>query len=246
MQKIKLLNRLIFAACALTLLLGVGLSLQAAVGVDNRGAVDVRTISVEVKETLVEQGQAEEEMIASQRQGQQEPSDEMVRQCHGFLWNTNHNATVHRINRLCMRGEENIELGDGSIWSVHPDERDRIAQWHTDHIAIMPHVGWIWFWKQEYKYHLVNERTGECVRANILYGSIIGKHLYITHIDRNCGEVRLSDRSVWVVNDTAILQDWEADDVVLLGSNNSWLTRYPNIILNITAESSFTRARWQQ
>jgi hypothetical protein len=56
--------------------------------------------------------------------------------------------------------------------------------------------------------------------------------------------VSLEDNSSWKVadDDGFILEEWEANDTIIIGSNDSWFSAYDTILINVNM-NNYVRAK---
>lgn len=130
---------------------------------------------------------------------------------------------------------DNLELEDGSIWTIRPDHAFIAAGWlPTDLVAITPNHTWF----SSYDYTITNQNTGEAVNANIFLGPLYnGPHTHwIIAIDYYYNTVYLEDGSIWSMSsfDSSIVYSWEVNDTVIIGVNDAlFSSTRPNILINV-------------
>lgn len=150
---------------------------------------------------------------------------------------TTHDGAYHSPFVVSHNGE-NIELEDGSIWSIDPSHHHRTKDWiSADLVVIMPNSSW--FSLNNHK--LINLSTGVEARADLVVPPTFnGLHTYwIRAIDPIERKIRLNDGSSWQVTrwDDAVIKDWLINDTVIIGVNDGWFTGQPNILINVDTSS---------
>lgn len=221
-------RRWVTTLCTMTLLTAVtthinGLDEESFEHYD-KAAVAVRGISA-----------AAEEAFRGQHDQLNEEEPRGRREKRAAFWHTTYGGARHKVEQVRVKSGENVRLEDGSTWSVHEDDRYSLAEWRRDDIVtIIPHRTFIF--KSNYLFYLVNQRTSGSVRSNIVEGPTIGMHHCITLIDYEKQIIVLSDKSVWKLSDSDLLKDWLLEDVVLIGTNDSWFSSYSHIIININTD----------
>lgn len=192
--------------------------------------VGERPLSLKKQEKIQEKRKAQEEQFSTD-----EKREEKGVKAAAF---TKHAGAFHRPVYVSLFGEK-VELEDGSLWSVHPEDYHHTLDWMTgDVILITPNHSWF----ASYNYVLNNMSTGEIVRVQMTLGPIyngIYTH-WIIGIDYNRGEVCLEDGSVWDIStfDTSIMNRWLPNDTIIIGTNDGWFSSYnPHILINVNVNS---------
>lgn len=153
--------------------------------------------------------------------------------CLGYSYTT-HAGAYHQPIAVSPLGDT-VELEDGSIWSIKPQDRKKTLDWMTgDTIVITPNSSWF-NWTYDFK--LINKNTGVAVSANLSLGPIyngIYTH-WIVKLDYINNEVCLEDGSVWSISgfDSKVLKDWYVNDTVIIGINDAWFSSKANILINV-------------
>jgi len=134
-----------------------------------------------------------------------------------------------------------LEIEDGSRWKLSSSHT--LRYWRTnDTIAITPNH----CTSSDYNYYLTNKSTGGYVEANLILGPVAFGPM--THwamgfnLEKN--QVSLEDNSSWKVadDDGFILEEWEANDTIIIGSNDSWFSTYDTILINVNM-NNYVRAK---
>lgn len=70
-----------------------------------------------------------------------------------------------------------VHLADGSIWKVHPLDREKVSQWNPyDRVHAQVRKSFYWF-KREHKFALLNHKRGESVRAMLIFHGTYAKQI---------------------------------------------------------------------
>lgn len=138
--------------------------------------------------------------------------------------------------------QDNVELEDGSIWLVNPQEKAKMLRWSPEEpLAIIINNAWF----SDYKFLLVNLVSDEAVSVNPSFGPLLkGDYTHwVTGIDPNNGYVLLEDGTNWQVNrsDFSTLKKWLQEDTVIIGTNYSW-SGEDYILINVNLNYQFIRA----
>lgn len=146
---------------------------------------------------------------------------------------TTHPGAFHQPFLVTAFGES-VQLEDGSIWSVNPNDSYKTLNWLTsDIIWITPNSSWF----SSYNYCLVNQNTGVAVEVNLSLFLNPVSHSFYNHriiaIDDYRAMIWLEDGSVWSVYSMDYSSRWQLNDTVIIGINDGWFadTR-PNILIN--------------
>lgn len=68
-----------------------------------------------------------------------------------------------------FKGDILVHLTDGSIWKVHPDDRETVSNWGPDEIVhIQLRKSFYWF-KREHKFSMLNHFRGESVKVMLIF-----------------------------------------------------------------------------
>lgn len=121
-----------------------------------------------------------------------------------------------------------IELWDGSVWTVIPEDRYLASHWFvTDRLYVVPDF---------YQFKIVNMENGTyvhaCMSANPLPNGVYTKK--IVGIDYLFGRIILNDGTICQVDswDYNRLENWLIYDTVIIGVNNWGSITYPYAIIN--------------
>lgn len=125
-----------------------------------------------------------------------------------------------------------VEIEDGSHWKMAANYAT--TNWrYGDAIAITPNTGW----NSDYSYYLVNKTTGTYIPADLILGPIaFGPHSHwIIGLDILQGKVFLENSSGWKIsqNDEQRLREWQINDTIIFGRNNSWFSSYDHVLINV-------------
>jgi hypothetical protein len=151
---------------------------------------------------------------------------------------TTHEGAFHHPSFVSLLGE-NVELEDGSIWTVSSGDRYKTLDWMTgDVIIILPNNSFF----SSFHYCLVNLNTGVSVKSNLTLGPIyngVFTH-WIVAINYAYREICLEDGTVWKISslDDSILFKWLPNDTVIIGINSGWLSGMnPNMLINVNTNN---------
>lgn len=148
---------------------------------------------------------------------------------------TTHPGAYHSPAHITIFGEQ-VQLQDGSIWSIYPDERYKVLNWlPTDVVVIMPNHSWLT--GSSYPYRLVNQNTGVSAIATLdlflvpAYHSLYN-HIIVAYDDAN-QMICLEDGSTWKVTFWDYSTRWKIGHTIIIGVNDgSASSSYPNILIN--------------
>ncbi len=142
---------------------------------------------------------------------------------------TTHEGVFHRGVAVSAYGDE-IQLEDGSWWTVHWSDRYQLSGWLTsDDVIITPNING----NYSYPYKLVNIVTGASLQVYLASNPVLCH--WIVSFDDIHDEVYLEDGSVWRINpvDAAALWTWGINDLIILGLNApEYSGNGPNILIN--------------
>lgn len=176
----------------------------------------------------------------------EDPQEEIVAKSIDPTYTT-HQRSIHRFRGFAPGGE--IELEDGSCWSVRLDQRQTIMSWlpHYDDLVIVP-AGWWARNRYDMQFSIYNIRTGQTVDANVTMTPYPNGEwtLYIRQVVpfSDYPYLELSDGSIWILHNSerhiwgenlyGVLK-WRPGDLIVIG-NNKGLGSYfnPNILINVS------------
>lgn len=143
------------------------------------------------------------------------------------------NCLWHEITHISPL-DGSICLEDGSIWQTEPSDRILLQTWKIrDLLFIQQNSEWF----SSYAYEMVNQITHEKAQVTLL-SPPLPKQKYTYHIigiDKNKGQVLLTDQSSWNVCffSAPSLEEWNLHDTILVGVNSSYLFRGDYILINV-------------
>jgi hypothetical protein len=131
-----------------------------------------------------------------------------------------------------------MELMDGSIWAINPNDAYKTMDWYTTDLVVIT-LNHKWF--SSYDFRITNQTTGSSVQADLYLGPFDPAYgspytHWILGVDYYYNEVYLEDGSVWSMSgfDRSIVDNWIAGDTVIIGVNDGWLAgSNPNILINV-------------
>lgn len=150
---------------------------------------------------------------------------------------TSHTGAFHHPIFITPLGDT-IELEDGSIWAVHPNDRFKTYNWLTsDAIKITPNHAWF----SSYTFRITNLNTSESVEVNLFMRPIyngVYTH-WIVAIDYIHNQLCLEDGSVWDLSgfDYMVFKNWILNDTLIIGTNDTLFSSRPNILINCDTNS---------
>ncbi|NDD58232.1 MAG: hypothetical protein EBZ47_03130 [Chlamydiae bacterium] len=157
------------------------------------------------------------------------------------FWYTH--ATTPKKHWLVQANAEGtlIELEDGSGWKL--SQNHRVRNWQAgDSISITANHNIF----SEYNYYVVNDSTGDYVAADLILGPIAnGPHTHwMIGCDRANHHLYLENGSGWTINssDDFIFDQWEINDTIIIGKNDSWFSSFDTLLINVNMNNSI-RAR---
>jgi|LakMenE01Jun11ns_1017448.scaffolds.fasta_scaffold9943420_4 hypothetical protein len=168
--------------------------------------------------------------------------------------NTSHEGANHKYV-WATQYLEMVRLADSSYWHVNPDHQHLLPGWtQGDSIAILQAPAKWWGGNSIYPFILYNLKKDEFVEVKF---AAEPEHTncfrrYITEVSRESGDscVILNDGSLWPLRESErkIWKDWKPGDVIIIGTNNTYLSWIypPNILINIHNSSSYVAARKQK
>ena len=151
-------------------------------------------------------------------------------------------VNCHTLMSIAM-GSDSIEFEDGSHWQIASSDAFKLNGWFPgDQLVVTPNS----FWFSSYDYYITNKRTGNYVKAELFIGPLqFGAYSHwIVGIDYYSGHVFLENGTTWCVafRDNYLFRDWAINDHIILGINDSWMSNYDNILINVNVDS-FIRAK---
>ena len=220
-----------YIACILPL---IGFTNQISARDVQDRSVASRTISREGEQAMFQQAlqsetQITENLIQSYPiKSEAEESDPLFTQkqpCLGhWIQETNYETNI-------------ITTEDGAQWRANilfaAYARIVFSYWWLigDLITIQPTVKFF-----DYPYQMINKRQGGRLSVELALGpEPYGIHtLWITGYNMEDKTVSLSNDSYWIIadSDLPIFQDWQTNDQIIIGSNNSWFSSYDTILIN--------------
>ncbi|MGM0440329.1 MAG: hypothetical protein ACQEP8_04355 [Chlamydiota bacterium] len=147
-------------------------------------------------------------------------------------WWDNYNGDDHWVVGVSLSGDT-VELNDGSIWHIYSGHSKKTLSWLTsDKIVIEANSNRLSY----FQYKLTNESLGHSVKARMVKGPFYSGPftLWIEAISDK--HVWLSDGSVWNLSifDDDVYYGWIANDTIIVGINNDWLSGFnPYILINV-------------
>ena len=133
-----------------------------------------------------------------------------------------------------------IKLEDGSYWSVNPDHQELLQNWFEgDPIAIRQASRKWWGNNDLYPFVIYNRRTDENIEVKFAtepeYHNFYRRYINEISKSENNAFIVLNDNTLWPLKEKErdIWSSWIPGDVIIIGSNNtylSWLN--PNILIN--------------
>jgi len=153
----------------------------------------------------------------------------------------------HMLSSVSAMGNE-IEIEDGSVWRISPDQSDSILTWKQDDPIIITQNR-NWFSHTSFAFLIVNEANKQSVYANLHLGPYVeSPHTHhVIAIDHSHGHIVLENQSIWNISsyDSNIFEEWHLYDAIILGTNSSWTSSKQLLLINVNT-NSFVRADLQQ
>lgn len=151
---------------------------------------------------------------------------------------------------MIINAGETVEMEDGTQWRVASSDSYKTQYWRVgQRLSISPNDGY--FSSSGGTYYLTNKKTNTYVRADLARGpALSGKFSqWIEGIDVPKGHLFLKTEThkkgtSWIVSSTDrnIFKEWRTTDYVIVGVNNSWLSSYDSILINVY-ENTYVRAK---
>ena len=151
-------------------------------------------------------------------------------------------VNCHWLTSICD-DFSSIEMEDGTHWWVNQMDSGLLANWRReDSLVIAPNNSWF----SSFTYKVINKSTNTSVRVNprmgpARYGTF--SH-WIANIDYSRGHVLSENQMTWCINprDSYIISNWQVNDHLIFGINESWFSPYDRILINVQA-NTFVRAK---
>jgi hypothetical protein len=161
------------------------------------------------------------------------------------LYYTTHPGAFHTVTPISIADTLALETEDGAIWTIAPEDAYIALGWFARDvndlkiysepiIVISPNHSWF----SSYSFRLTHQVSGDSIVANLYLGPIYEHpHTHwIIAIDYYNNIVYLEDGSVWNMSyfDESIVNKWFANDTIIIGINDGWLSSTrPNILINV-------------
>lgn len=153
---------------------------------------------------------------------------------------SSHPGAYHQLFNVSLPGGI-IKLEDGSEWGAAPYYWEALKEWRLgDTVLLTPYRPWFFHY---YEFTLVNERTGDEALVNWCKPPQRESGYTRTITRRNAYTLTLDDGTRWRVKggDREVMRSWKRGDIVIIGTNNGWLSwSNPNILVNMR-DSSYVR-----
>lgn len=157
----------------------------------------------------------------------------------------------HLVQDLDPKGTM-LTIQDGSGWTISEKDQGITKGWSiSDPITITPNK--LTFWdkvrgkKSNHKYRIVNlskKHKNESVEATLSLAPFLhNPHTRRIHrLDKTTGEIVLHNGQVWKVDMKGpcapIVNEWEKDDLVISGTNDTWFSpSNPYILINVDSDN---------
>ncbi len=139
---------------------------------------------------------------------------------------------THLMQKLSISGDE-VETEDGAVWKISRYDAYKTFSWAAnDPLIITQNHRWF----SKYNYRIINQVTGESLESNLSLGPYInGTYTnYVTGLDHFYGYVFLSNGTRFRVstNDLDILDTWNLDDPIIIGSNSGYDSSCSFLLIN--------------
>ncbi len=136
-----------------------------------------------------------------------------------------------------------FEIEDGSRWEIPYSDQHILYSWNRDDILVItPNSSWF----SAYDYYITNSTKNTYVKANLLDGPIaFGPYSHwVVDIDYLGGHIYLENQMVWCIDpkDAYFLEDWSINDHIIIGSNDSYFSKYNSILINVDMDD-YLRAK---
>lgn len=150
-----------------------------------------------------------------------------------FSYESYYDSMHHGV--LFSPGGHTVELEDGSIWRVAPNDVSYVCDWSPSHDLLVLPGSWNSSSPSFYFYN-VQKRLSVTVTMKMgpFYDSLFAR--WIVKLDKSTGEVWLDDGSHFLVHtdDLALFNDWLCNDTIFVGSNSGFSSySWPNILINV-------------
>jgi len=229
-------NAKFFAGCLLTLLMTTALlsaqESQPVVNEEERVQIGSRSLSLENQSLMLQQRQDEQKKESLAK------ADHETTQVSSMAYYSPY--ACHIVNTVAAYGDS-LELEDGSWWKVASGDTQIAASWGAfdpytrmgkPEVLIYPNTSWF----SSYTYKIVN-KNGTSIKANLSVGPIaFGEFTHwITGIDYYSGAVYLENGSRWNISGTDgfVFNNWQVNDTIIVGVNDSWFSSYDFILINV-------------
>lgn len=208
-----------------------------AAGKEDHVPVGSRTVSLVEHVAIQEERAQRAQEAAEEKNGGEEVSvvdsedDEDV--IAAKVYRTSHNGVYFQPTAVSPDGRS-VTLQDGSCWAIASSDAYKTHDWlASDTVLIFPSHSWF----SNYQYVLLNQQTGRTCKANLTLGPLYnGVHTHwVVAVDYLTREIVLEDGSYWKIagGDNKTLNKWLVNDTVMVGINDTWLSSYPNILINV-------------
>lgn len=139
-----------------------------------------------------------------------------------------------------------IELEDESRWKIPEYDVYGLQRWSLGQfVVVTPNCRWF----SDYNYYLTNQANGAYLSANLLRGPLHTSKLahHISGMEQNTRgrkTIILDGKTCWAISEEHhyIADGWQINDTIIIGQNDSWLSRYDTILINVET-NSFAKAR---
>jgi|GEM_PF-3096011 len=134
-----------------------------------------------------------------------------------------------------------LEIEDGSLWEINPNEGLKMASWSEDlTIEISQNQNA----QSIYNFFIIDDATGDQVEANLISGPKDDSP-HARHITRLFKDgLVLNDKSLWQISslDSKIFSKWHVRDAVILGNDRQGDLEERVLLIN-TTKNNFVRAK---
>ncbi len=115
-----------------------------------------------------------------------------------------------------------FEIEDGSVWKVNPTDKDKVVTWNSSDRFFITQNHSI---SSGFSYKIINTNTLLAAEIDLEESPIEnGPHtLSVSKLDFEKREVVLKDSSRWKISsyDDHLFQDWQFNDLVIIGQNTA-------------------------